>query len=63
MNTQAGPMSDQLAAELLVGLSSYGTYVVAIGDEECEALQDESARDAAKGIAVAIIAGDAAQRR
>ncbi|MEA3397947.1 MAG: NAD(P)/FAD-dependent oxidoreductase, partial [Chloroflexota bacterium] len=63
MNTKASPMWDQLAAELNFSFSRCGTYVVAIGDEEREALKDEAAHGAANGIPVEIISGDEMRRR
>ncbi len=63
MNAKANPMWDQLAAELDFGFSRCGTYVVAIGDEEREALKDQAALGAANGIPVGIISGDEMRRR
>ncbi|MCD6286259.1 MAG: NAD(P)/FAD-dependent oxidoreductase [Anaerolineae bacterium] len=63
MNAKASPMWDQLAADLNFDFSRCGTYVVAIGDEEREALEIEAAHGAANGIRVEIISGDEMQRR
>ena len=63
MNARANPMWDQLAAELNFGFSRCGTYVVAIGNEEREALKNEARQGAANGIPVEIISGDEMRRR
>ncbi|MCJ7551202.1 MAG: NAD(P)/FAD-dependent oxidoreductase, partial [Anaerolineae bacterium] len=63
MNSKAHELWDQLAAELNFSFSRCGTYVVAIGDEEREALKHEAARGAANGIPVEIISGDEMRRR
>jgi glycerol-3-phosphate dehydrogenase len=63
MNIKAIPMWDQLAAELNFGFSRCGTYVVAIGDAECEALEDQAAHGVANGIPVEIISEDEMRRR
>lgn len=59
MNVKANPMWDQLAEELQFSFERSGTYVVAIGEEEREALAELEARAEANGVPVEIIAGEA----
>jgi glycerol-3-phosphate dehydrogenase len=63
MNVRANPMWDQLAEELQFSFERSGTYVVAIGEEEREALAALEARAEANRVPVEIISGEAMKAR
>lgn len=63
MNAKAISMWDQLAAELNFGFSRCGTYVVAVGESQRDALQELEAQGHANAIPVEIVSGEEMKRR
>ncbi len=63
LNVLGNAMWDHLADELQFSFERCGTYVVAIGDEEREALDEQAERGRANGVPVEIISGEEMRRR
>ncbi len=63
MNVLGNAMWDQLARELGFSFDRCGTYVVAVGDEERLALEEQAARGRANGVPVEIISSEEMRRR
>ncbi len=63
MNVRGNAMWDRLAQELHFSFDRCGTYVVAVGVEERQALEEQAARGQANGVPVEIISGDEMRRR
>ncbi|MCU0522682.1 MAG: NAD(P)/FAD-dependent oxidoreductase, partial [Anaerolineae bacterium] len=63
MNVRGNAMWDRLAAELHFSFDRCGTYVVAVGEEERLALDEQAARGRANGVPVEIISGEEMRRR
>jgi glycerol-3-phosphate dehydrogenase len=63
LNVRGNAMWDRLADELQFSFERCGTYVVAIGDDEREALDEQAARGRANGVPVEIISGEEMRRR
>ncbi len=63
LNVRGNAMWDQLAEELHFSFERCGTYAVAIGSEEQEALRAEEARARANGVPYQLISGEEMRRR
>lgn len=63
MNVLGNAMWDRLSEELGFSFERCGTYVVAVGDEEREALDEQAARGRANGVPVEIISGKEMRHR
>ncbi len=63
LNVRGNAMWDRLAQELHFSFDRCGTYVIAVGAEERQALEEQAARGRANGVPVEIISGDEMRRR